>query len=76
MTMLLQPSDASLGGRGFAIGTYYRFLSSYSEGKKKNQFTNVPMHVESDKTLLEYVRKKLRCRNWVQCHFAVWEKPC
>ena len=30
------------------------FLSSYSEGKKKNQFTKVQMNIEADRLLLQY----------------------
>lgn len=30
------------------------FLSSYTEGKRKNQFTKVQMNLEADKILLEY----------------------
>jgi len=30
------------------------FLSSYTEGKKKNQFTKVQMNLEADRILLEY----------------------
>lgn len=30
------------------------FLSSYTEGKKKNQFTKVQMNIEADRILLKY----------------------
>ena len=30
------------------------FLLSYKEGKKKNQFTKVQMHIEADRILLKY----------------------
>jgi len=36
------------------------FLSSYSEGKKKNQFTKVQMNFEVDKILLNYFNKNLK----------------
>jgi len=35
------------------------FLSSYAEGKKKNQFTKVQMNIEADRILLKYFSKNL-----------------
>lgn len=35
------------------------FLSSYTEGKRKNQFTKVQMNFEADKLLLEYFSKNI-----------------
>lgn len=35
------------------------FLSSYTEGKKKNQFTKVQMNIEADRILLKYFRENL-----------------
>lgn len=35
------------------------FLSSYTEGKKKNQFTKVQMNMEADSILLKYFRDNL-----------------
>lgn len=35
------------------------FLSSYTEGKRKNQFTKVQMNFEADKLLLEYFNKNI-----------------
>lgn len=35
------------------------FLSSYIEGKKKNQFTKVQMNIEADRILLKYFRNNL-----------------
>ena len=35
------------------------FLSSYAEGKKKNQFTKVQMNIEADKILLNYFSENL-----------------
>jgi len=35
------------------------FLSSYIEGKKKNQFTKVQMNIEADKILLKYFSENL-----------------
>lgn len=35
------------------------FLSSYTEGKKKNQFTKVQMNIEADSILLKYFRDNL-----------------
>jgi hypothetical protein len=36
------------------------FLSSYAEGKKKNQFTKVQMNLEADGILLNYFRTNLK----------------
>jgi len=35
------------------------FLSSYAEGKKKNQFTKVQMNIEADRILLNYFSENL-----------------
>lgn len=35
------------------------FISSYTKGKKKNQFTKVQMNIEADKILLDYFRKNI-----------------
>jgi hypothetical protein len=35
------------------------FLSSYTEGKKKNQFTKVQMNIEADRILLKYFSDNL-----------------
>lgn len=35
------------------------FLSSYAEGKKKNQFTKVQMNIEADRILLNYFKDNL-----------------
>ena len=35
------------------------FLSSYTEGKKKNQFTKVQMNIEADRVLLKYFNDNL-----------------
>ncbi|MCX6276892.1 MAG: hypothetical protein NT004_02195 [Bacteroidetes bacterium] len=35
------------------------FLSSYIEGKKKNQFTKVQMNIEADRILLEYFKDNI-----------------
>ena len=35
------------------------FLSSYTEGKKKNQFTKVQMNIEADRILLNYFKNNL-----------------
>lgn len=35
------------------------FLSSYTEGKKKNQFTKVQMNIEADRILLNYFKDNL-----------------
>lgn len=35
------------------------FLSSYTEGKKKNQFTKVQMNIEADRILLKYFSENL-----------------
>jgi len=35
------------------------FLSSYAEGKKKNQFTKVQMNIEADRILLKYFKENL-----------------
>ena len=35
------------------------FLSSYAEGKKKNQFTKVQMNIEADRILLKYFNENL-----------------
>jgi hypothetical protein len=35
------------------------FLSSYAEGKKKNQFTKVQMNIEADRILLKYFSENL-----------------
>lgn len=35
------------------------FLSSYTEGKKKNQFTKVQMNIEADRILLKYFKDNL-----------------
>lgn len=35
------------------------FLSSYTEGKRKNQFTKVQMNYEADKLLLEYFKNNI-----------------
>jgi hypothetical protein len=35
------------------------FLSSYTEGKKKNQFTKVQMNIEADRILLKYFRDNI-----------------
>lgn len=35
------------------------FISSYTEGKKKNQFTKVQMNIEADKILLGYFSKNI-----------------
>jgi len=35
------------------------FLSSYTEGKKKNQFTKVQMHIEADRILLKYFSENI-----------------
>jgi len=36
------------------------FLSSYTEGKKKNQFTKVQMNLEADRILLDYFNTNLK----------------
>ena len=36
------------------------FLSSYTEGKKKNQFTKVQMNIEADRILLSYFKDNLK----------------
>lgn len=36
------------------------FLSSYTEGKKKNQFTKVQMNLEADRILLDYFSTNLK----------------
>lgn len=36
------------------------FLSSYTEGKKKNQFTKVQMNIEADRILLKYFKDNLK----------------
>ena len=35
------------------------FLSSYAEGKRKNQFTKVQMNLEADRLLLQYFKENL-----------------
>ncbi|NTV45011.1 MAG: hypothetical protein HGB11_00425 [Chlorobiales bacterium] len=35
------------------------FLSSYTEGKKKNQFTKVQMNIEANRILIEYFKANL-----------------
>jgi hypothetical protein len=35
------------------------FLSSYMEGKKKNQFTKVQMNIEADRILLKYFKDNI-----------------
>ncbi len=35
------------------------FIASYTEGKKKNQFTKVQMNLEADRILLEYFNKNI-----------------
>ena len=35
------------------------FIASYTEGKKKNQFTKVQMNIEADRILLEYFSKNI-----------------
>lgn len=41
------------------------FLSSYTEGKKKNQFTKVQMNIEADRILLKYFKDNLETvENW------------
>lgn len=35
------------------------FLSSYTEGKKKNQFTKVQMNIEADRILLKYFKDNI-----------------
>jgi hypothetical protein len=35
------------------------FLSSYAEGKKKNQFTKVQMNIEADRILLKFFNENL-----------------
>lgn len=41
------------------------FLSSYTEGKKKNQFTKVQMNIEADRILLKYFNDNLNMvENW------------
>lgn len=35
------------------------FLSSYAEGKKKNQFTKVQMNIEADRILLKYFKDNI-----------------
>jgi hypothetical protein len=44
------------------------FLLSYKEGKKKNLFTKVQMHVEADRILLKYFREK---KNLIEAWFNV-----
>lgn len=44
------------------------FLSSYTEGKKKNQFTKVQMNIEADRILLDYFNKNIK---EVECWFSV-----
>ena len=36
------------------------FLSSYTEGKKKNQFTKVQMNIEADRILLKYFKDNIQ----------------
>lgn len=36
------------------------FLSSYLEGKKKNQFTKVQMNIEADRLLLKYFESNIQ----------------
>ncbi len=36
------------------------FLSSYTEGKKKNQFTKVQMNIEADRILLKYFKDNIK----------------
>jgi hypothetical protein len=41
------------------------FLSSYTEGKKKNQFTKVQMNIEADRILLKYFKDNTKTvENW------------
>jgi hypothetical protein len=41
------------------------FLSSYTEGKRKNQFTKVQMNIEADRILLNYFRDNIHAvENW------------
>jgi hypothetical protein len=41
------------------------FLSSYAEGKKKNQFTKVQMNLEVDSMLLDYFNTNVKSvENW------------
>jgi hypothetical protein len=35
------------------------FLASYTEGKKKNQFTKVQMNIEADRILLKYFKENI-----------------
>lgn len=35
-------------------------MSSYTEGKKKNQFTKVQMNIEADRILLKYFKDNLK----------------
>jgi len=44
------------------------FLSSYTEGKKKNQFTKVQMNLEADRILLDYFNTNL---NTVESWFNI-----
>jgi hypothetical protein len=36
------------------------FLSSYADGKRKNQFTKVQMNIEADSILLKYFKDNIR----------------
>lgn len=41
------------------------FLSSYKEGKKKNQFTKTQMNIDADRLLLDYFSKNIKTiENW------------
>ena len=41
------------------------FISSYSEKKKKNQFTKVQMNIDADRILLDYFSNNLKAvENW------------
>jgi hypothetical protein len=44
------------------------FLTSYTEGKKKNQFTKVQMNIDADRILLDYFNKNI---SEVECWFNV-----
>lgn len=50
------------------------FLSSYAEGKKKNQFTKVQMNIEADGILLKYFRENLsEIEGWFNVVSPTWK---
>jgi hypothetical protein len=52
------------------------FLSSYTEGKKKNQFTKVQMNIEADRILLKYFNENLIVvESWFNVISPIHKKP-